>query len=100
MCNQKEKYSGLPLLYTQRRIQSSPSPSMANLTSDKINKKKWSDEADAKLQDLFASTDWNMLWDSAHGIEEYSTSVTEFINKDVDDVIPTVTIRTYPKQRP
>ena len=25
--------------------------------------KKWSDEADAKLQDCFASTDWNMFWD-------------------------------------
>jgi hypothetical protein len=31
--------------------------------------KKWSDEADAKLQDYFASTDWNILWDSYDGIE-------------------------------
>ena len=39
------------------------------------------DEADAKPQDCFAITDWNMLWDSSDDIEEYTTSVTGFINK-------------------
>ena len=38
--------------------------------------KKWSDEADAKLQDCFAITNWNMFQDSSDGIEEYTTSVT------------------------
>ena len=42
--------------------------------------KKWSDEADAKLQDCFAITDWNMFRDSSDGLEEYTTSVTGFIN--------------------
>ena len=42
---------------------------------------KWSDDADSKLQECFASTDWNMFWDSSDGIEEYTTSVTGFINK-------------------
>ena len=37
--------------------------------------KKWSNEADAKLQDSFASTHWNMFRDSSNGIEEYTTSV-------------------------
>ena len=41
--------------------------------------KKWSDEVDAKLQDWFASTDWNMFRDSSDGIEEYTTSVTGYI---------------------
>ena len=36
----------------------------------------WSEEADAKLKDCFASTDWNMFWDSSNDIEEYTTSVT------------------------
>jgi hypothetical protein len=62
--------------------------------------KKWSDEADAKLQDCFASTDWNMFRDSSNGIEEYTTSVIGFINKCIDDVPPTVTVRTYPNQKP
>jgi hypothetical protein len=61
---------------------------------------KWSDDADATLQDCFASTDWNMCWDSSNGIEEYTTSVTGFINKCIKDVVPTVTIRKYPNQKP
>jgi hypothetical protein len=62
--------------------------------------KKWSDDVDAKLQDCFDSTDWNMFRDSSDGIEGYITSVTGFINKCIDDVVPTVTIRTYPNQKP
>ena len=50
--------------------------------------KKWSDEADAKLQDCFASTDWNMFQESSNGIEEYTTSVIGFINKCIDNVCP------------
>ena len=61
---------------------------------------KWSDDADATLQDCFASTDWNMFRDSSNGIEEHTTPVTGFINKYINDVIPTVTVRTYPNQKP
>jgi hypothetical protein len=32
-------------------------------------------------------------------IEEYSTSVTGFINKCIQDVVQTVTVRTYPNQK-
>ena len=52
--------------------------------------RKWSDDADATLQDCFASTDWNMFRDSPDGIEDYTTSVTGIMNKCIDDVIPTV----------
>jgi hypothetical protein len=52
------------------------------------------------LQDCFDSTDWNMFWDSSNVIEECTTSVIGFINKCIDDVVPTVTIRTYPNQKP
>ena len=55
---------------------------------------------DAMLQDCFASTDLNMFRDSSNGIEEYTTSVIGFINKSIDDVVPTVTVRTYPNQKP
>ena len=51
------------------------------------------------LSYCFASTDWNIIWDSSDGIEEYTTSVTGFIKKCVDDVVPTVTVRTYPSQK-
>ena len=61
--------------------------------------KKWSDEADAKLQDCFASTGWNMFRDSSDGIE-YTTSVTDFINTCIEDVVTTVPVCTYPNQKP
>ena len=61
---------------------------------------KWSDDSDARLHDCFASTDWNMFRDSSNGVEEYTTSVISFIIKCNNDVIPTVTVRTYPNQKP
>ena len=33
-------------------------------------------------------------------VEEYTTSVTGFINMCIRDVFPTVTVRTYPKKKP
>ena len=62
--------------------------------------RKWSDDADAKLQDCFASTEWNMFRDSSDGVEEYNTSVTGFINKCIDDIVTTVIVRTYPNLKP
>jgi hypothetical protein len=41
-----------------------------------------------------------MFQDSSDDIEEYTTSVTGFINKCIDDVVPTVTVSTYPNQKP
>ena len=41
-----------------------------------------------------------MFRDSSDDIEEYTTSVTDFINKCIEDVVPTVTVRTYPNQKP
>ena len=40
-----------------------------------------------------------MFRDSSDGIE-YTTSAIGFINKCIDDVVPTMTVRTYPDQRP
>ena len=41
-----------------------------------------------------------MFRDSSDDIEEYTTSVTGFINKCIEDVVPAVTVRTYPNQKP
>jgi hypothetical protein len=35
-----------------------------------------------------------------NGIEEYTTSVTGFINNCFDNTVPTVTVCTYPNQKP
>ena len=61
------------------------------------SRKNWSDYADAKLQDCFACTDWNMFRDSSDGIEKYTASV---INKCINDVISTVIVHSYPNQKP
>ena len=50
--------------------------------------------------DCFPSTDWNMFRDFSNGIEAYTTLVIGFINKCIDDVVPTETVRTYPNQKP
>ena len=42
-----------------------------------------------------------MLWvASENNIDVYTATVTEFIRKWKGDVVPTVTIKTYPNQRP
>ena len=62
--------------------------------------RKWLNEAYKWLQDCFDSTDWDMFQDSPDSIEEFTATVTGFINKCIDCVIPTRTIRTYPNQKP
>ena len=99
MCNQRENNSGPPILHTQTKH--SLALYLANLHQEAPvirSIKKWSDEADAKLQDCFPSTDWNMFRDSSNGIEEYTTSVIGFINKCIDHVVPTLTVRTVHTQ--
>ena len=99
MCSQRKE------IHTHRCIQSSPfgksvhnSILLISAYKQKLKQeapvtrsiKKWSDEADAKLQDCFAITEWNMFRDSSDGIEEYTASIVGFIT------VPTVTIRTSP----
>jgi hypothetical protein len=38
--------------------------------------------------------------DSENNIDVYADSVSEFIRKCIGDVVPTVTIKTYPNQKP
>ncbi len=61
----------------------------------------WSDQSDAILQDCFDHVDWDMFRAASDDdIEAYSDSVTCFIRKCVEDVVPTKTIRIYPNQKP
>ncbi len=61
----------------------------------------WSDQSDAILQDCFDHVDWDMFRAvSDDDIEAYSETVTCFIRKCIEDVVPTKTIRIYPNQKP
>jgi hypothetical protein len=41
-----------------------------------------------------------MFRDSSNNIEEFITLVTGFIDKCINNIVPTVTVRTYPNQNP
>ncbi len=61
----------------------------------------WSDQSDAILQECFDHVDWDMFRAASDDdIEAYSDSVTCFIRKCVEDVVPTKAIRIYPNQKP
>ncbi len=61
----------------------------------------WSDQSDAILQDCFDHVDWDMFRAASDDdIEAYSDTVTCFIRKCREDVVPTKTIRIYPNQKP
>jgi hypothetical protein len=47
----------------------------------------------------YVRADWDMLA-SENNIDIYADSVSEFIRKCIVDVVPTVTIKTYPNQTP
>ena len=61
----------------------------------------WSDQSDSPLQDCFDQVDWDMFQiASDNNIDEYADSVSEFISKCISDVVPTVTIKPFPNQKP
>ena len=54
------------------------------------------------VQDCFDHVDWDMFRvASENNIDECTDTVTEFIRKCtcIGDVVPTVTIKTYPNQK-
>ena len=62
---------------------------------------RWSDQSDSTLQDCFHHVDCEMSRiASDNNIDVYADSVSEFISKFIGDVVPTVTIKTFPNQKP
>lgn len=61
----------------------------------------WSEQSESLLQDVLDSMDWDMFRRSSDdSIKEFTETVLAFIGKLVDDVVPKVTTRTYPNQKP
>ena len=53
------------------------------------------------LKDCFDPVDWDMFRvASDNNIDVYTDSVSEFIRKYIGDVVPIVTIKTFPNQKP
>uniref|UniRef100_A0A1A8ATP4 Reverse transcriptase domain-containing protein n=1 Tax=Nothobranchius furzeri TaxID=105023 RepID=A0A1A8ATP4_NOTFU len=67
--------------------------------------KTWPAGATSALQDCFECTDWNMFREAAtYGdstdLEEYTSSVSSYISKCIDDVTVSKTIISRPNQKP
>ncbi|KAK3519702.1 hypothetical protein QTP70_001713 [Hemibagrus guttatus] len=67
--------------------------------------KTWPVGATSALQDCFECTDWNMFKEAATSgsfinLEEYTTSVTSYVGKCIDDVTVSKTITTRSNQKP
>ncbi len=61
----------------------------------------WLDQSDGTLQDCFDHVDWDMFRAASDDdIEPYSDTVTCFIRKCIEDIVPTKTIRIYPNPKP
>ncbi|KAK3567255.1 hypothetical protein QTP86_015546 [Hemibagrus guttatus] len=65
----------------------------------------WQTRSISALQDCFECTDWNMFREAATNgdsinLEEYTTSVTSYIGKCIDDVTVSKTITTRSNQKP
>lgn len=60
----------------------------------------WLDQLDSVLQDCFDYVDWDVFWTAYDDdIDVYTDTVTCFIRKCTEDIVPTKTIRTYPNQK-
>ena len=60
----------------------------------------WSDQSVSTLQGCFDLADRDMFRvASENNIDEHTDTATEFIRKCIGDVVPTVTIKTYPNQK-
>ncbi|KAK3554320.1 hypothetical protein QTP70_020809, partial [Hemibagrus guttatus] len=67
--------------------------------------KTWPAGATSALQDCFECTDWDMFRDTATNgettnLEEYTSSVTSYIGKCIDDMTVSKSITTRPNQKP
>ncbi|KAK0149801.1 ABC transporter G family member 23 [Merluccius polli] len=60
---------------------------------------RWSDQSDAELQDCFELVDWEVFWEATADIHEYTDTVMSFIQKCVEDIVPTKTVCVFPNQK-
>ncbi|KAL3981030.1 carcinoembryonic antigen-related cell adhesion molecule [Sarotherodon galilaeus] len=60
--------------------------------------KVWPEGTDAVLQDRFKNTDWNMFTHT--DLDQYASSVLDYISKTTDSVTTQKRITMYPNQKP
>ena len=89
----KSDHDSILVLFSSRQKLKEEAPVLRSI-------QHWSDQSDATLQDCFDHVDWDMFRvASDNNIDVYTDSVSEFIRKCIGDVVPTVTIKTFPNQK-
>ncbi len=89
----KSNHSSVLLLPAYRQKLKQEAPALRTIQC-------WLDQSDAILQDCFDHVDWDMFRAASDDdIEAFSDTVTCFIRKCIEDVVPTKTIRIYPNQK-
>ncbi|XP_034446040.1 uncharacterized protein LOC117764401 isoform X2 [Hippoglossus hippoglossus] len=59
---------------------------------------RWTDQSDSALRDCFSITEWCVFQDD--NINTYTDAVICYISKCIDDVVPRITVRSFPNQKP
>ncbi|KAI3368019.1 hypothetical protein L3Q82_026845 [Scortum barcoo] len=59
---------------------------------------QWSDQSDSALRDCFSTTEWCVFKDT--DINTYTDAVIGYIGKCINDVVPRITVQTFPNQKP
>lgn len=63
--------------------------------------RKWTEEANAALQECFESTNWEVLCEpQGEDIDQLTDCITEYINFCVDICMPLKTIHCFPNNKP
>ncbi|XP_051533961.1 uncharacterized protein LOC127429144 [Myxocyprinus asiaticus] len=90
----KSDHSSILLLPAYRQKLKQEAPALRTIQC-------WSDQSDSMLLDCFDHADLEMFWSASDDdIEVYTDTITCFIRKCIDDVVPTKTIQIYPNQKP
>ena len=90
----KSDHSSILLLPTYRQKLKQAPPTIREVH-------RWSDQSDSMLQDCFDHVDWEVFQEASNNnLDEYTDSVTGFIRKCIEDVVPTKPVRVYPNQKP
>ena len=60
---------------------------------------RWSDQSDSALRDCFSTTtEWDVFKDD--NLNTNTDWVICYIGKCIDDVVPRITVRTFPNEKP
>ena len=59
---------------------------------------RWTEQSDSALQHCFSTTEWCVF--EEEDINTHTDAVICYISKCIDDVVPRITVRTFPNQKP